>query len=132
MYNERSWKKASDGQTDGQPFKLFVNDLTLKKGQLCIVCGTVGSGKTSLLSAILGEMTINKNKCFVNGAVSYVSQRPWIQNSTVRDGILFAREYEKEEYDLVVEASQLSTDLEILPYGDETEIGERGINLSGG
>jgi ABC-type multidrug transport system fused ATPase/permease subunit len=125
-------KKASDGQTDGQPFKLFVNDLTLKKGQLCIVCGTVGSGKTSLLSAILGEMTINKNKCFVNGAVSYVSQRPWIQNSTVRDGILFAREYEKEEYDLVVEASQLSTDLEILPYGDETEIGERGINLSGG
>jgi ATP-binding cassette, subfamily C (CFTR/MRP), member 1 len=122
----------NEEQEDGEPFKLFVNDLTINKGQLVIVCGTVGSGKTSLLSAILGEMTINKNKCFVNGSVSYVSQRPWIQNSTVKDGILFARDFDHDEYNRVVKASQLASDLEILPDGDETEIGERGINLSGG
>ena len=125
-------KNESSSQTIGQPFKLFIDNLVIEKGQLCIVCGTVGSGKTSLLSAILGEMTINRNKCFVNGAISYVAQRPWIQNSTVKDGILFARDFEKAEYESVLRASQLDTDIEILPHGDATEIGERGINLSGG
>merc|ERR1711871_137999 len=114
---------GSSSQTIGQLFKLFIDNLVIEKGQLCIVCGTVGSGKTSLLSAILGEMTINRTKCFVNGAVSYVSQRPWIQNSTVKDGILFARDFDQDEYDRVVKASQLASDLEILPDGDETEIG---------
>ena len=67
-------------------------------------------------------MTINKNKCFVNGSISYVSQRPWIQNSTVKDGILFARDYDHDEYKRVVKASQLASDL-LSSDSDETEIG---------
>eukprot|EP00944_MAST-04C_sp_MAST-4C-sp1_P015843 g15843.t1 len=125
-------RNESSSQTIGQPFKLFIDNLVIEKGQLCIICGTVGSGKTSLLSAILGEMTINRNKCFVNGAISYVAQRPWIQNSTVKDGVLFARDFEKAEYESVLRAAQLDTDIRMLPHGDATEIGERGINLSGG
>jgi ATP-binding cassette subfamily C (CFTR/MRP) protein 1 len=131
--NSTSEKADKDSSRKAHtPFTLSINELKIKKGQLCIVCGTVGSGKTSLLAAILGEMCCKKNKVFVNGKVSYVSQRPWIQNSTVRDGILFTRDFDEKEYRKVVKAAQLKSDLEILPHGDETEIGERGINLSGG
>ena len=88
-------------------------------------------GKTSLLSAILGEMTINRTKCFVNGAISYVAQRPWIQIPQSKME-LFARDFEKAEYESVLRGSSDGNRHKILPHGDATEIGERGINLSGG
>uniref|UniRef100_A0A673VW37 ATP-binding cassette sub-family C member 5 n=1 Tax=Salmo trutta TaxID=8032 RepID=A0A673VW37_SALTR len=95
-------------------------------GKLTGICGSVGSGKTSLISAILGQMTLLEGKVAVNGDFAYVAQQAWILNATLRDNILFGKEYEEES------ACCLRPDLAILPNADLTEIGERGANLSGG
>ncbi|RNA37460.1 multidrug resistance-associated 1 isoform X3, partial [Brachionus plicatilis] len=91
------------------------------------------NGKSSLVSAILGEMhKINEGKINVNGSVAYVPQQAWIQNATIRDNILFGRDYDRDLYKKIVSACSLETDFNIMPSGDKTEIGEKGINLSGG
>ncbi|CAJ1076635.1 multidrug resistance-associated protein 1 [Xyrichtys novacula] len=112
---------------------------TLKKLNVCIpecslvaVVGHVGSGKSSLLSALLGEMDKLEGSVSVKGSVAYVPQQAWIQNSTLKDNIMFGQERREAWYQQVVEACALRPDLEILPAGDETEIGEKGVNLSGG
>ena len=111
-----------------------LKDINLKveDGSLTAVVGTVGSGKSSLLSALLGEMTRTKGMVNVHGKIAYVPQQAWIQNSTLQGNITFGKRYNKELYDRVVEACALKQDLEMLPGGDQTEIGEKGINLSGG
>ena len=96
------------------------------------VCGTVGSGKSSLLSSILGELPKISGTLKLCGTKAYVAQSPWIQSGTIEENILFGKEMDKERYDKVLEASSLKKDLEILSFGDQTGIGERGINLSGG
>ncbi|CDY24217.1 BnaC01g37970D [Brassica napus] len=96
------------------------------------VCGTVGSGKSSLLSSILGEVPKISGSLKVCGTKGYVAQSPWIQSGTIEDNILFGKAMERERYEKVVEACSLSKDLEVLSFGDQTVIGERGINLSGG
>ncbi|KAL2082928.1 hypothetical protein ACEWY4_020701 [Coilia grayii] len=115
------------------------NDLTLKNvcldikaGRLVAVVGAVGSGKSSLLSALLGEMHSIKGSINMQGSVAYVPQQAWIQNATLRDNILFGSALEGGRYESVLECCALKPDLELLPGGDETEIGEKGINLSGG
>ncbi|XP_070778984.1 multidrug resistance-associated protein 1 isoform X2 [Enoplosus armatus] len=112
---------------------------TLKKLNVCIpecslvaVVGHVGSGKSSLLSALLGEMDKLEGTVAVKGSVAYVPQQAWIQNSTLKDNIMFGQERREAWYQRVVEACALQPDLEVLPAGDETEIGEKGVNLSGG
>ncbi|XP_072168419.1 multidrug resistance-associated protein 1-like [Diadema setosum] len=114
--------------------KTTLTDITLdiKKGSLVAVVGQVGCGKSSLLSAILGEMERLDGKVFVEGSVSYVPQQAWIQNATVRSNILFAQGMQVTKYKHVIQACALARDLEVLPGGDMTEIGEKGINLSGG
>ncbi|XP_063047595.1 canalicular multispecific organic anion transporter 1 isoform X2 [Engraulis encrasicolus] len=107
-------------------------NLEVKPGRLLAVVGAVGSGKSSLLSALLGEMHNNKGSINMLGSVAYVPQQAWIQNATLRDNILFGSELEGRRYEGVLEACALKPDLELLPGGDETEIGEKGINLSGG
>jgi ABC-type multidrug transport system fused ATPase/permease subunit len=112
----------------------------IEAGDLVAVVGPVGSGKSSFLSAILGEMEpIHDSKVYlprpadvVPGFVSYCSQTPWVVNDTLRGNVLFGREFDQKRYNEVVAACALSDDLAVLPAGDETEIGERGINLSGG
>eukprot|EP00345_Euplotes_harpa_P010765 CAMPEP_0168334162 /NCGR_PEP_ID=MMETSP0213-20121227/10081_1 /TAXON_ID=151035 /ORGANISM="Euplotes harpa, Strain FSP1.4" /LENGTH=407 /DNA_ID=CAMNT_0008338709 /DNA_START=1185 /DNA_END=2405 /DNA_ORIENTATION=- len=134
--------------------------LSISKGEFVCVIGEVGSGKSSLLSAILGDMlylddqTLDslENKPIntdtrhqlnaasmqatgvirLGGSVSFVQQVPWIQNKTIRDNILFDEPLDERKYNRVVAACQLAADLEALPGGDLTEIGEKGINLSGG
>ncbi|XP_070559523.1 ATP-binding cassette sub-family C member 9-like isoform X4 [Ptychodera flava] len=104
-------------------------------GSLVMIIGLVGSGKSSLLSAILGEMsTIHGSVQFTRekSRVSYVPQKAWLQNATLRDNILFGQEFDLKRYNAVIEACALQPDIDILPAGDMTEIGERGINLSGG
>jgi ABC-type multidrug transport system fused ATPase/permease subunit len=96
------------------------------------VCGTVGSGKSSLLSCILGEMPKLSGEVKTCGTMAYVSQSAWIQSGKIKDNILFGKEMDGEKYERVLESCSLKKDLEILPFGDETVIGERGINLSGG
>ncbi|PIO32455.1 hypothetical protein AB205_0011380, partial [Aquarana catesbeiana] len=111
---------------------LYNIDLEIEKGKLVGVCGSVGSGKTSLIAAILGQLTLLEGCITVNGSVAYVAQQAWILNATLRDNILFGKEYEEERYNNVLSVCCLRPDLAILPNSDLTEIGERGANLSGG
>ncbi|CAJ0932315.1 unnamed protein product, partial [Mesorhabditis belari] len=106
--------------------------LEAKPGALVAVVGRVGAGKSSLISALLGEMEKLKGIIGVRGRVAYVPQQPWIQNLSLKDNILFGRPYDKQRYQKVISACALRPDLKILPHGDLTEIGEKGINLSGG
>lgn len=96
------------------------------------IVGAVGSGKSSLLSGLLGEMHKHSGRMNTHGSMAYVSQQAWIQNATLKNNILFESELDEEKYQNVLEACALRTDLNILPAGDATEIGEKGINLSGG
>ncbi|CAK4351172.1 unnamed protein product [Aphanomyces euteiches] len=114
------------------PVTLNNINLSIKPKSLTIIVGAVGSGKSSLISAILGEIHQVSGSRRVAGRISYVCQEAWIQHASVKDNILFADEYDQARYDRVLSACQLKPDLAILPEGDATEIGERGINLSGG
>uniref|UniRef100_A0A3P8TNL0 ATP-binding cassette sub-family C member 5 n=1 Tax=Amphiprion percula TaxID=161767 RepID=A0A3P8TNL0_AMPPE len=102
------------------------------QGKLLGVCGSVGSGKTSLISAILGQMTLLEGSVAVRGRLAYVAQQAWILNATLRDNILFGHEYQEDRYQSVLSACCLRPDIALLPSADLTEIGERGANLSGG
>ncbi|MFS7985506.1 putative ABC-type xenobiotic transporter [Helianthus anomalus] len=111
-----------------------LNDINVKvlHGMKVAVCGTVGSGKSSLLSCILGEVSKVTGSVNVTGTKAYVAQSPWIQSGKIEENILFGKDMDRVRYDKVLEACALKKDLEILPFGDQTVIGERGINLSGG
>lgn len=103
-----------------------------KKGELTVIIGSVGSGKTSLLMTILGEMPIVSGKVKVKGRISYVSQEPWIFSGTVRQNILFGSDFDELKYKRVIFVSALEEDIRLLPFGDNTLVGERGVALSGG
>uniref|UniRef100_A0A4W3H1Z1 ATP-binding cassette sub-family C member 5 n=1 Tax=Callorhinchus milii TaxID=7868 RepID=A0A4W3H1Z1_CALMI len=107
-------------------------NLTIQQGKLVGICGSVGSGKSSLISAILGQMILLKGSIAVRGTFAYAAQQAWIFNKSLRDNILFGKVYEEERYNTVLEACCLTSDIASLPYGDMTEIGEQGTNLSGG
>ncbi|KAJ3694200.1 hypothetical protein LUZ60_009680 [Juncus effusus] len=121
-----SWSSSDEDVTlDEVNFKV-------DNGMRVAVCGSVGSGKSSLLSCILGEMPKLSGKVKICGRTAYVSQSPWIQSGKIQENILFGAEMDEERYERVLEVCCLKKDLEILPFGDGTVIGERGINLSGG
>jgi ABC-type multidrug transport system fused ATPase/permease subunit len=106
--------------------------LSINSGSLVAIVGRVGQGKSSLLSALIGEMYKFHGCAKTVGRIAYVPQQSWILNATLRDNILFGLEYDQERYERIIVASGLKPDIAILPAGDQTEIGERGINLSGG
>ena len=141
-------------------------DIDVKKGQFVVIVGETGSGKTSLLNAMIGELIhlpkqtmkeigdstraikegelryledhllgvnlTQDSPIVINGTSGYCEQQAWIQNGKLRDNILFGSEFEKRQYVETIMACQLEPDLAIMPSGDSTEIGEKGINLSGG
>lgn len=107
-------------------------NMKIKRGQLVAIVGKVGSGKSSLLQALLGEMNKLSGSVQVNASIAYVPQQAWIQNLSLRSNILFNKSYDEELYRKVIEDCALTQDLETLPAEDHTEIGEKGINLSGG
>ncbi|KOM52354.1 hypothetical protein LR48_Vigan09g101300 [Vigna angularis] len=107
-------------------------NLNVYHGMRVAVCGTIGSGKSSLLSCIIGEVPKISGTLKICGTKAYVSQSPWIQSGKIEDNILFGKEMDSEKYEKVLEACSLTKDLEVLPFGDHTIIGEKGINLSGG
>ncbi|XP_024044072.1 putative ABC transporter C family member 15 isoform X2 [Citrus sinensis] len=121
-----SWNPESSSPTlDGIQLKV-------KRGMKVAICGTVGSGKSSLLSCILGEIQKMAGTVKISGTKAYVPQSPWILTGNIRENILFGNQYDSCKYDRTVEACALVKDFELFASGDLTEIGERGINMSGG
>eukprot|EP00257_Ricinus_communis_P028133 XP_025015547.1 ABC transporter C family member 3 isoform X3 [Ricinus communis] len=121
-----SWDLSAPNPTlKGINFKAF-------HGMKVAVCGTVGSGKSSFLSCILGEVPKVSGTLKLCGTKAYVAQSPWIQSGKIEENILFGKEMDRERYERILEACSLKKDLEDLSFGDQTVIGERGINLSGG
>ncbi|KAF6066553.1 ABC transporter transmembrane region family protein [Candida albicans] len=114
-------------------------DFSVATGQLSCVVGKVGSGKTSLLYALLGQLITTQGKnaelpplIEIRGTVAYCAQQPWIMNASVKENIVFGYKFDKDFYEETIEACQLLPDLAILPDGDETQVGEKGVSLSGG
>ncbi|CAI9178849.1 unnamed protein product [Rangifer tarandus platyrhynchus] len=120
------WGKASEIPT------LQGLSFTVRPRELLAVVGPVGAGKSSLLSALLGELSLSQGKVRVHGRIAYVSQQPWVLPGTVRSNILFGKKYEEERYEEVIKACALEEDLQLLKERDLTEIGERGTPLSEG
>ncbi|EGC38375.1 hypothetical protein DICPUDRAFT_148988 [Dictyostelium purpureum] len=125
---ERSKSKSVDTNFNLKDISLQIKG----NGTLLMVIGGVGSGKSSICQAVLGEMEILKGSLLVNGSIAYVSQQSWIMNATLRDNILFGKEYDEKKYQNVLDVCALRPDIALFPQGDMVEIGERGINLSGG
>ncbi|XP_069726657.1 multidrug resistance-associated protein 1 isoform X2 [Phaenicophaeus curvirostris] len=125
-------KNATFRWSKNDPPSLNSINFTVPEGSLIAVVGQVGCGKSSLLSALLGEMDKKEGYVVVKGSVAYIPQQAWIQNATLEDNILFGREMNEMRYKRVIEACALLPDIEVLPTGDKTEIGEKGVNLSGG
>ncbi|KAL4991982.1 P-loop containing nucleoside triphosphate hydrolase protein [Aspergillus falconensis] len=107
-------------------------DLSCRKGELNCIVGRVGSGKSSLLQALLGDLWKTEGEVIVRGRIAYVAQAAWIMNASVRENIVFGHRWDPQFYELTVEACALLDDFKNLPDGDQTEVGERGISLSGG
>ncbi|KAF8667685.1 ABC transporter [Rhizoctonia solani] len=128
---------VATGTTGDEPakevvFKLKDINLSLPRGQLCAIVGPVGSGKSSLLQGLIGEMRRERGSVTFGGSVGYCPQTAWIQSATVRDNITFGREFDEARYWEAVRVACLQSDLDMLPSGDLTEVGEKGISLSGG
>lgn len=120
------WDKNLDAPT------LQNLSFTLNSNKLLAVIGPVGAGKSSLLSTILGELPNEKGVLKVNGQLTYAAQQPWVFPGTIRSNILFGKEFSPQKYERVLRACALKRDMELLPDGDLTLIGDRGATLSGG
>ncbi|XP_077251240.1 multidrug resistance-associated protein 14 [Tasmannia lanceolata] len=126
--------KSSNFSWEGNLLKPTLRNINLevKPGEKVAICGEVGSGKSTLLAAILGEVPNIEGMVQICGRIAYVSQTAWIQTGTIQENILFGSPMDRQRYRDVLEKCSLLKDLEMLPFGDLTEIGERGVNLSGG
>eukprot|EP00258_Populus_trichocarpa_P046275 XP_024462294.1 putative ABC transporter C family member 15 isoform X2 [Populus trichocarpa] len=128
---EYAWETIDQNST--KPTIKITKNMKIMKGYKVAVCGSVGSGKSSLLCSILGEIPmISGAGVKVHGTKAYVPQSAWIQTGTVRDNVLFGKDMSKEIYEDVLEGCALNQDIEIWADGDLTVVGERGMNLSGG
>ncbi|KAG4074937.1 hypothetical protein HA402_009362, partial [Bradysia odoriphaga] len=117
---------------EGDDAVLKSINISVGRGSLAAVVGPVGSGKSSLISSILGETVKKSGTLNTDGTMAFVAQQAWIQNATLKDNILFGRPFDSAWYNKVIDACALTPDIKMLPGGDQTEIGEKGINLSGG
>ncbi|KAK8950676.1 ABC transporter C family member 4 [Platanthera zijinensis] len=121
-------------EDEAEPDAAWLKDMNVKisRGALAAVVGTVGSGKSSFLSCLLGEMRRISGKVRICGSTAYVAQTAWIQSGTIQENILFGLPLHRKKYEEVIRVCCLVKDLEMMEFGDQTEIGERGVNLSGG
>ncbi|GAA5941205.1 uncharacterized protein JCM15063_006399 [Sporobolomyces koalae] len=119
-------------------FTLQIKELSIPNGSTTIIAGDVGSGKSALLLALLGELNVRSGTVKINSEngsrikTSYAAQSPWLQDTSIRNNILFGEEYDEQRYNDVVFACALENDIENLTDGDDTRCGEKGLSLSGG
>ncbi|KAG0358621.1 hypothetical protein BGZ54_010349 [Gamsiella multidivaricata] len=125
-------EEEARGRNTGFMPTLKKISLSIDNESLVAVVGRIGQGKSSLISAIIGEMYKVQGHIKTIGRIAYVPQQAWILNATLRENILFGKDFDHDRYYRVLRACGLEPDVEMLPAGDLTEIGERGINLSGG
>ncbi|KAJ3272031.1 hypothetical protein HDV01_005983 [Terramyces sp. JEL0728] len=129
--NIASFQYPQKDKANEQSFQLEL-DLKIKRGTHIAIVGNVGSGKTSVFSAILGNMIKSQGQLEINGTIAYCAQVPWIQSCTVEENIMFGNEYDRVRIEKAISASAMASDLEIMRDGIKTEIGENGVSLSGG
>ncbi|GBC03173.1 hypothetical protein RclHR1_00500021 [Rhizophagus clarus] len=147
-----TWNRLNNEEINDEPeFKMKNLTLNFPIGELSIICGPTGSGKTLLLMSLLGETNVisgrvycpksptdivtyelNPSNWILPNSVALVSQQAWLQNASIKSNIIFGLPYDEERYENVIKMCSLETDLEIFEDGDMTEIGEKGITLSGG
>jgi ABC-type multidrug transport system fused ATPase/permease subunit len=148
-----TWGSKSSRDTQdpsGDAFRLLNMNVSFKLGALNVIAGPTGSGKTSLLMALLGEMRLLTGHVYLPGvttnraelpvdpetllteSIAYCAQEAWLVNDTIKENIVFASPFDKQRYNAVIEACALERDFTILEAGDETLVGEKGISLSGG
>ncbi|KAJ5070817.1 abc transporter atp-binding protein/permease vmr1-related [Anaeramoeba ignava] len=132
--NEIDIKKEIPLEEQKSQKQVLLKNISLdfEPRKLTMIIGPVGSGKSSLLAAILGEMVQLQGKTTIKGSIAYASQEAWIRNGSVKENILFGHALDKKRYNQVIESCALIPDLAVLPAGDSTEIGEKGVNISGG
>ena len=132
--NQDDYNVIAEEEPEMRYCKPIVNDVNVNiyQGELLAIIGRVGSGKSTLCSSILNEAVIGNGSIALKGTVAYAAQSAWILNATLRDNILFGKDFNQEKYDAIIDACQLTHDIGLLEFGDMTEIGENGINLSGG
>ena len=134
---EFSWNTQNDTQVDCssveyKQLRLCDINLTIQRKSLIGICGSVASGKSSLLSALMNRMHLISGSSAVTGSIGYVPQQAWVFNATFRENILFGQKFDQIRYDNVLNACMLMQDIQRFPRKDLSEIGERGLNLSGG
>ncbi|KAF8333586.1 ABC protein [Cantharellus anzutake] len=130
---DKSKESHSMPEEHSEPFGLHDIDISIPKGgNVYAIVGSVGSGKSSLMQGLIGEMRLTKGSVSIGGTLAYAAQVPWIQNATLRANVTFGKEFDEGKYWRVINHVALLPDLPVLPDGDLTEIGEKGINLSGG
>ncbi|KAG8687132.1 hypothetical protein FRC09_013677, partial [Ceratobasidium sp. 395] len=131
---QRTLSFDDDSDDSDARFELLDVDLTVPEGKLTLITGPTASGKTALLMALLGEMMLTSGELVLDksGGISFASQTSWLEHKSIKENILFGTPYDEERYDLVLECCALKTDLDIFEDGDMTEIGARGVSLSGG
>nr|QAA95906.1 ATP-binding cassette sub-family C member 1 [Diaphorina citri] len=127
-----TWERNTEGEGAESPPTLQNINMRVREGTLVAIVGSVGAGKSSLVSALCGEMDKISGRVNTKGSIAFVPQQAWIQNATLRDNIVFGKTHVPRRYNKVIDACALTPDFEMLPAGDSTEIGEKGINLSGG
>ncbi|KAJ0181181.1 hypothetical protein K1T71_003266 [Dendrolimus kikuchii] len=118
--------------TEDGPVTLRNLNITVPKGKLCAIIGSVGSGKSSVLQLLLNELRSTSGRIYLSGPLSYACQEPWLFVATVRQNILFGLPYNAKKYKEVVRVCALQKDFQQFPHGDQTLVGERGASLSGG
>jgi ATP-binding cassette subfamily C (CFTR/MRP) protein 1 len=128
----KSTESDSNSDSSNSAFVLRNVNLTLRRGELVAVVGSIGSGKTSLIAALTGDMEMASGKVTWGTSFAVCPQQPWILNATIRDNITFGTDWDEERYQRVAVAASLQRDFAILPRGDATIVGECGVMLSGG
>ncbi|KAL1734118.1 P-loop containing nucleoside triphosphate hydrolase protein [Schizophyllum commune] len=125
-------KEEKDEKPADPVFQLENLKMSVPKGAFVAIVGPIGSGKSSILQALIGEMRRTRGEVVFGGSVAYVPQKPWIQSTTVRQNIAFGLEENESRLRAAIRACSLDHDIERLPMGERTEIGENGVTLSGG